>query len=392
MRAISILSRLFSNDLKSIHLSRMKAVLFGVEALLSGGRLSLTALGRAARGKTVPKHSIKRVDRLLGNRRLHSDIQLFCRAIAAWLLGGEQRPLILIDWTLIGDNHNALVAAIPRDGRALPIYFEVHDRSLLGNRQVEHRFLERLRDALPAGCRPTLVTDAGFRNPWLAKVSSMGWDYVGRLTTWVLIKNGAGGDWVKTSEVEAMAQRVPLELGHCDVSRRSTLSHHIVVGKRFRRNPSRSPQRSRPGYRGRASQVVRRRSQTPWLLATNRPDLSAKQVCRIYATRMQIEEFFRDTKNHRFGWSFAHARSRSAQRHTVLLLLASLAGLVLTVVGMAAERAQLHHRYQANTIRTRRVLSLFHLGKTILARARPKEWAVLNLFREAKDIYCIEIT
>ena len=106
---------------------------------------------------------------------------------------------------------------------------------------------------------------------------------------------------------------------------------------------------------------------------------------------MQIEEVFRDTKNHRFGWSFSHARSRSAQRYSVLFLLAALAGLVLTFVGLAAEHAQLHHRYQANTIRKRRVLSLFHLGKTILARARPSEIARLNLFSAAEGIDLYEI-
>ena len=391
MRTMRILKHLFSNDICSIHRSRLKAVFFGVEALLTGGRLSLTALGRGARGKTAPKHSIKRVDRLLGNRHLHSDIGHLCHAMVAWLLGSERRPVILVDWTLVGDNHNALVAAIPRDGRALPIYFEVHDRKLLGNRQVEHRFLERLRDVLPKDCRPTVVTDAGFRNPWLAKIQAMGWDYVARLTTWVLIRDGATGDWLKTSVLEAMARRRPRDLGCCQVSRRSMLEHRVVVGKRFERNPTRSLQPRRGSHHSRGNKQIRRRSKTPWLLATSRYDLSPKQLDRIYATRMQIEEVFRDTKNHRFGWSFSHARSRSAQRYSVLFLLAALAGLVLTFVGLAAERAQLHHRYQANTIRNRRVLSLFHLGKTILARARPSEIAQLNLFSAAKGIDLYEI-
>ncbi len=74
-----------------------------------------------------------------------------------------------------------------------------------------------------------------------------------------------------------------------------------------------------------------------------------------------------------------------------MLLLAALAGLVLTFVGLAAEKKHLHLRYQANTIRKRRVLSLFHLGKTILARARPGELAVLDLFLASTRIKCFEI-
>ena len=52
---------------------------------------------------------------------------------------------------------------------------------------------------------------------------------------------------------------------------------------------------------------------------------------------------------------------------------------VLTVIAIAAEEKQLHLRYQANTIRDRRVLSLSHLGKAILARARPWEFAHLDI-------------
>jgi len=104
-------------------------VFFGVEALLHGGRLSLTALGRSARGPVAPKHSIKRIDRLLGNPRLHGEIELFFRALTEALLTGQSEPLILVDWTPIGDERYALSAAVPVDGRALPIYWEVHDKA-----------------------------------------------------------------------------------------------------------------------------------------------------------------------------------------------------------------------------------------------------------------------
>ena len=99
----------------------------------------------------------------------------------------------------------------------------------------------------------------------------------------------------------------------------------------------------------------------------------------IYATRMQIEETFRDTKSIRFGWSFRHARTHSAQRYGVMLLLAALAGFVLTIIGVAAESNQLHLGFQANTIRHRRVLSLFQLGKLIIAAADPPKLSQLDL-------------
>ena len=59
---------------------------------------------------------------------------------------------------------------------------------------------------------------------------------------------------------------------------------------------------------------------------------------------------------------------------------------------MAAEKKQLHLRYQANTIGDRRVLWLFYLGKAILARARPWEFAHLDIESAYKHIQTTEIT
>jgi hypothetical protein len=101
---------------------------------------------------------------------------------------------------------------------------------------------------------------------------------------------------------------------------------------------------------------------------------------------MQIEEIFRDTKNIRDRWSFRHALARSKSRYAIFYLLAALAGFVLTVIAMAAEKKQRHLRYQANTIGDRRVLWLFHLGKAIHARARPGEFAHLDIKNACKYI------
>ena len=105
----------------------------------------------------------------------------------------------------------------------------------------------------------------------------------------------------------------------------------------------------------------------PWLLATSMSDGDAASVVGIYARRMQIEETFRDTKNHRFGWSLGDVRLSTPQRTAVLLTLAALAFLVVTLIGMAAERRGAHRAYQANTEK-RRVLSFLVLAAAILRR------------------------
>jgi hypothetical protein len=112
------------------------------------------------------------------------------------------------------------------------------------------------------------------------------------------------------------------------------------------------------------------RAKQPWLLVTSIENQPPDAVTRLYATRMQIEEVYRDTKNHRWGWSLEDARSRSPERYEVLLLIATIANLALTAIGLAAEQASLHRSFQANTVSTRRVLSLFFLGAQILRQPK----------------------
>ena len=100
--------------------------------------------------------------------------------------------------------------------------------------------------------------------------------------------------------------------------------------------------------------------------AETRTQASAATICDLYATRMQIEETFRDTKNPRFGWSLQHARYRSTRRIDNLFLLIALAMLAVMLLGSAAEAANRHLAYQSNTIKTRRVLSWFVLGNCII--------------------------
>ena len=112
---------------------------------------------------------------------------------------------------------------------------------------------------------------------------------------------------------------------------------------------------------------MRQAALDPWLLATSMSDGDAASIVGIYARRMQIEETFRDAKNHRFGWSLGDVRLSTPQRMAVLLTLAALAFLVVTLIGMAAEQRGTHRAYQANTEK-RRVLSFLVLAAAILRR------------------------
>jgi hypothetical protein len=363
MRVSQILRQICRSCTRSVHAARLAAIVAVVEAITAAGRLVPAAVGRSLRGRARPKHGIKRVDRLLGNMHVLADRWVIFAAVARWLLQEVQRPVILMDWTKVTDGLHALIAAIPVGGRALPIYLEVHPEKRLGDNRVQARFLRALRDILPSSVQPIIVTDAGFHGPFFRAVAKLGWDFVGRIRGTAKLRFPSGGKPVTKKYVYAMATPVARDLGRCTLYSSAKRLEARMVLVRSKRRPGR-----RRASTSATEAAARESGRDPWLLATSLADSSAERIVATYALRMKIEETFRDAKNHRFGWSLRHVRSRSADRLTVLLLLAGLAIVAVTLLGFEAERRRVHRAYQANTV-ARRVLSHFVLGLALLRRA-----------------------
>lgn len=372
MRPEQILHHFVFANCLGVHKVRLNAVVSAVAALVDAGSAVPAHVGRRMAEDTTPKHGIKRMDRLLSNKHLHAELPQLYGQLAQTVVGA--RPVILVDWTkLDGGKQVALAAAVVHRGRALPILVEVHPMAKLANPQVEAAFLSVLaKRVLPAGCRPILVTDAGFKNPWFNRVLAHGWDFVGRTTSSVFVQRQGEEQWTAMSTHTSPTAHKPKDIGEIRLAKSNPLAGRLVTSKappKGRHGPFKP---TRKGiHRGSdADKACRKRAMTAAALFTSIRDLSAAKIERIYATRMQIEESFRAAKSHRFGWSLEDTRSKSCDRLAVLFLLTSLAMLALALIGTLVEHLGLHRSFQANTVRTRRVLSLITLGG--LALARPK--------------------
>jgi hypothetical protein len=361
MRVVDMVRELVGSCSSVVHAVRVTAVTALVEGIIRGGRLSPATIGRVLSGRALPKHGIKRVDRLLGNPKMVGDRLFFFSAIAHRLLRSCTRPVILVDWTQAAGQHVALVAAVPIGGRALPIYIEVHPLKKLGNAAVESRFLGALKAIVPTECRSVIVTDAGFKGPFFQAVLDQGWDFLGRIRGTTKAVSSLG-ETISKEQFYARASLTPIELGPFGLFVKQRIPCRLVLVRK-RRRPGRKP----PPPTCKEEREMRRAALDPWLLATSMSDGDAASVVGIYARRMQIEETFRDAKNHRFGWSLGDVRLSTPQRTAVLLTLAAVAFLVVTLIGMAAERRGAHRAYQANTEK-RRVLSFLVLAAAILRR------------------------
>lgn len=371
MRATQLLDSLLRGQCQEIHKMRMKALFKCVEALLRGRKLSVTGLGRAMGSDAKVKHNIKCADRLIGNPQLNQDRPVMCRAVTQLVLARQRQPVIIIDWSDLTVDRSLLLlrASVPLGGRAITLYEEVHSQRYDGNPRIQKRFLQRLKDIVPAQCRPILVTDAGFRTPWFRAVQDMGWDFVGRVGRRALMRPKGKGDWVGVKEVFETATSKARCLGEVELVRNHPL---LCQGYLLKRKAKGRVERNRYGEKAESkySRKNAERERQPWLIVTSLSGGAGitKHVINIYKTRMQIEEAFRDVKNSRWGFSLDEARSTTHYRYENLLLVAQLATLAVWLVGQVAEMKQWHRHYQANTVRTEKVLSTIFLGLAVIGR------------------------
>jgi len=350
----------------------MTALMDMVQACIHGKKLSVTGLGRAIKNAVFEKHNIKRADRLIGNPALNQERGLIYRMLAKWIIGQLPQPIILVDWSdLSADRHyHVLRASLPVGGRALTLYDEVHPHKKLGNPTVQKQFLKTLKTLLPETCRPIIVSDAGFRNPWFRAVQKMGWDFVGRVGGHTMISPHNEADWTRVEPVFKTATTRPKYLGHIDLTRKDPMACHAYLvrkKKQGRVNKTVFGERCTSKY----SEKNAHRERTPWLIVTSLEGGTkmTKRVMNLYKTRMQIEESFRDFKNSRWGFSLDEARAYTTYRYENLLLIGALATFSVWLVGKLAEMKNHHRHYQANTIKSRNVLSIFYLGCRVLQKA-----------------------
>lgn len=371
-----------------MHSKRISALSDAVEALMHGKRLTLTYLARNLQSKTKERHCIRKIDRLLGNFKLHSEIKYCYKSHAIMLLRKEPRPIISVDWAATDKRKDwhILRATLNIEGRGHVIYQEVHPQCKSNSREVQHAFLEKLKSIVPDNCRPVIVTDAGFRFPWFNKVRQLGFDFVGRLRQKVIYRNTISRKWHKNC-LDLYDQATPKAkyLGIMQFTKRLAFACHVVLCRKSKKN-RKHINRSGKRTNNNASNRCARSQRDPWLLVTSLTidlAMSAEKIVSYYAKRMQIEEDFRDIKSHRYGFGLRYSLTNQAKRLEVLLLIAALACLICWLMSLSAIKKRLHYDYQSNSIKTRKVLSNIYLACQLVRRN-----ASFNL-EEIKDAYIL---
>ena len=267
---VRLLSRWLSDRKVIGHAARADALTRAVGALLKGGRLSLSGIGRSMPGSAYVKHHIKAVDRLLANRHLYRERNGIFRAIGRTLLAGNKSPVIVVDWSDFEHGRKCVMlkAAVPVGGRAITLYERVFPMKRYNSPSAHREFLATLRSILPSRCRPIIITDAGFRGPWFREVESHGWDWIGRLRNGLNYYSEKSGAWHSIASLCQKATSTTRFIGDVSLGKMRQSYRARLYLVRANQRPA---GQKRPKSRQRNPKKHRRRHGDPWLLATSLP-------------------------------------------------------------------------------------------------------------------------
>lgn len=368
MRAKEFLHTLLTKSSCFIDKRILIALSACVQAVTEGAYLSISSIGRFLDGGAKTKHKIKRVDRLFANRTLQHKAHLFYQIIANWIVQQDKKLIVIIDasWFTRCGKYQFLSASIPVGSRSLPILEKVYLQSEIMHPKTHKRFLSELKKILPKRCKPIIVTDAGFQNPWFKNVSKIGWDYIGRAASSVLYQENTG-NWVSVRALEKLAKRKAEFFMHTYVAKTKPIQHYIYCYKKKAKGRKKN---NVYGTRSMAAPDNKKSiaAKKPWILLSSlsNQEIEAYQVINMYKKRMQIEEGFRDQKDDYHGLGLIYNRSINLNKINIALLVGAIARYALWALGLAVKKRGFHQGYQANTVKDRNVLSIFFIAKQFI--------------------------
>lgn len=377
MKVIEIIQNEISLAHPEMHKTRLNTLFTFVHSGLLDQRLTVTYLGRGLKkfSKTDKKHDIKRADRLCGNTYLYSERIDFYRYMSETLIANDRHPLLIVDWSPINGSKifQLLRVSIPMGGRALTIYEKTYEESELNTAKAHQALLDSIAYCLPEGCRPIILADAIFKTPWFKAIEDMGWYWVCRVRGNVQLSID-DQNWQRSSEWFSSVNSKATTLGDIYYSKKTK---HPCIATLYKGSKTGRIKKKLRGGKSQCStdKYQEQKANEPWFLISCLPqswDNKPKKVVKLYKTRMQIEEAFRDTKNAKLGISLKFANSRTPERFDILLLIGALILYILWCIGFAAEQLNYHHSLQANTVKNRRVLSHIYLGREVVNDERYK--------------------
>lgn len=397
MRPEEHLTRFVNFAFSFMHKRRLESLESVLSSCLRQERLAVTSLGRGINRDVFEKHRIKQADRLLSNGNFLAELPDIYASLASLVIARTKWVVILVDWSNLDSNqrHFLLRAAVAVKGRSLTIYEEVHTNQTKERRKTHKEFLRRLKETLPDGVVPIIVTDAGFRVTWFREVESLGWEWVGRIRGRMKVELDGENTWIDGRLLHPQAGAKPINFDDAKISKHNTLDARLVL---YKAKPKGRVMLNKFGKRRTwiAATRAEKAGREPWLLATslNSSAFTARDIVKIYSARMQIEESFRDAKCTEYGIGLNGSRTYKTNRLAALVAIATVANLFSWILGQAVKTAGHHRSFQANSFTRYDVLSNTFIGlrffkQTLLSLKQSEFIAALKAIPTMANQLCI---
>lgn len=270
-----------------------------------------------------------------------------------WIAVPRKTLFVVLDWTDLHDGkHHLLCASVLCDRRAIPILWKVtvKENPQVSQSREEETFLEELREILPQDREVVLLADRGFgRVSLLEKLESLGFSYILRVPAHAFVQG---------EHFTGRLLDFPLHFGYLNLG---PVFYHQRVQHPLRLIFALTPSQ-----------------EEPWFLTTNL-SWEVRSILKGYQRRMDIEEGFRDFKNHRTGFGLKDLVLSTPARYERLFLILAYAYFFLLLSGAYGERRELHRKLSAQSAMRQRVLGLHEVGYYTIRLLRPSCQKLLSL-------------
>lgn len=363
---------LFSHLVKScpeIHIKRLQAVMDVSMGLQRSQALSISAMGRYLQSEIGIKHRIKRVDRLLGNKHLYSELADIYAGLSHYVfkyVAQDKYSPIVVDLCYLKDSHDIqmLSAEVASQGRTIPLYREVFELNQLKGRAKE--FLSKLACCIPERQDVLIIMDAGFGEDWFEAIEARNWHWLVRARGGKYIKLSESHNWEEANKLFKEANSRAKSYDSAYITKNHCRPCRVIMKKGLTVHKRKKPLKLPRNYHS-ANGSYSRLAKEPWILATNLPKVyPATKVLNAYKKRMQIEESFRDIKSARYGLGGRTIQTRCVYRWGISMLLAAIVQITLWIIGVIGHSQGFQKKFQSNTVRDKKVFSYFYLGKLIV--------------------------
>lgn len=352
-----------------IHSTRLQAVMDVATGLQRSRHFSITAIGKCLQSDAKTKHRIKKVDRLLGNDHLYTELAEIYKGLSAYVfryIVQDGYTPVVIDLCFLKDSHDIqmLSAEVATKGRSIPVYREVFESGQLKHRAEE--FLTGVAHCIPSDRDILIIMDAGFGDEWFKAIELKGWNWLVRARAGKYIKLLEQDEWQEASDLFEKATTRAKSYDKAWITKSACRPCRIIVKKGSVTTKRKRPIRLPRNYNS-ANGNYQRIAEEPWVLATNLPKkYDTTKVLNAYKKRMQIEESFRDVKNPRYGLGSRYIQTRCIYRWGVSMLLAAIVQITLWIIGVIGHSLGFQREFQSNTVKDKKVFSYFFLGQLIV--------------------------